>query len=291
VTESSHRVLPGDGANSSQGADRSASEELERLGKLVATLRARCPWDRRQTHLSLAPHLLEESYEAIEAIQAVAKEEPRVSHDAVAHLEEELGDVLFQVYFHSQLASEEGRFTLADVARTVHDKLVGRHPHVFGDASAQSADEVAARWEVLKRSEKRRRGVTDSIPEAMPALALVTKLLKKAGSLGVALPSSSARKQEVVRAIDQLVDRSRRQVSGATRLGEEGAAVGEEGAAGGDEEPVTGTEPDFEMIEAVGEALMALADLARRVGVDPELALRTRAVGLREEVETAHGEH
>jgi tetrapyrrole methylase family protein / MazG family protein len=284
VTESSHRVLRGDDAEDSQGAERSASEELERLGELVATLRARCPWDRRQTHLSLAPHLLEESYEAIEAIQAVAKEEPQVSQNAVLHLEEELGDVLFQVYFHSQLAAEEGRFTLADVARAVHDKLVGRHPHVFGDASAHSADEVAARWEVLKRSEKRQRGVTDAIPDAMPALALVTKLLKKAGSLGVALPSSSARKEEVVRAMDHLVERSGRQASDAPRSGQDDTA-------GGEEESARATEPDFEMIEAVGEALLALADLARRVGVDPELALRTQATGLRQEVETAHGEH
>ena len=111
----------------------------------------RCPWDREQTHGSLARHLLEESYEVLEAIDALVGRcrrssrrrcgaaEPSVADEAaVAHLEEELGDLLFQVYFHAALAAEEGRFTLADVARGVHDKLVARHPHVFGDATADT---------------------------------------------------------------------------------------------------------------------------------------------------------
>ena len=98
--------------------------ELVGLEELVRTLRAKCPWDRGQTHGSLGRHLLEEAYEALDAIEAVAAAEPDVAPDAVAHLEEELGDLLFQVYFHALLAAEEGRFTLADVARTVHDKLV-----------------------------------------------------------------------------------------------------------------------------------------------------------------------
>ena len=136
--------------------------ELVALDELVHTLRERCPWDRRQTHGSLARHLLEESYEVLEAIDAVAAVERPASgpagrpapgpdaadeERAVAHLEEELGDLLFQVYFHATLAAEEGRFTLADVARGVHDKLVSRHPHVFGDVTAETADDVAANWE------------------------------------------------------------------------------------------------------------------------------------------------
>jgi tetrapyrrole methylase family protein / MazG family protein len=256
--------LPDLAAPQEQHSDDSTSFELERLGELVATLRARCPWDRRQTHLSLAPHLLEESYEAIEAIQALAREEPQVSPKVVAHLEEELGDVLFQVFFHCQLASEEGRFTLSDVARGVHDKLVIRHPHVFGDASAHSAEEVAARWEVLKRPEKKRRGVTDTIPDAMPALALVTKLLKRAGASGVQLPPPAARSAEVVRSLERLSEHP------STRPYADEAGR---------------TECRPEVVDAVGEGLLALADLARRVGVDPELALRSQAARVREQIE------
>ena len=102
--------------------------ELVRFAELVRTLRERCPWDREQTHESLSRHLLEESYELVEAI---ASGDP-------AHLQEELGDVLFQVFFHATLATEDGEFTLADVARDVHDKLVRRHPHVFGDVDADT---------------------------------------------------------------------------------------------------------------------------------------------------------
>ena len=122
----------------------------------------RCPWDRRQTHASLGRHLLEESYEVLEAIDAVDAADASVAtpadivEDAVAHLEEELGDLLFQVYFHATLAAEEGRFTLADVARGVHDKLVARHPHVFGDVTAETADDVATNWEAIKKVEKGR---------------------------------------------------------------------------------------------------------------------------------------
>ena len=100
-------------------------------------------------------------------------------------LEEELGDLLFQVVFHATLAAEEGRFTLADVARGIATKLIGRHPHVFGDATADSADEVASRWEQLKKDEKGRASVMDGIPVALPALLFASKVQKKAASQGV----------------------------------------------------------------------------------------------------------
>ena len=107
--------------------------EFVRLEELARTLRARCPWDRQQTHQSLTRYLLEESYEALEAIEELGPDGA-----GYEHLEEELGDVLFQVVFHSVLAAEEGQFALGDVARNVHDKLVGRHPHVFGDVEANT---------------------------------------------------------------------------------------------------------------------------------------------------------
>ncbi len=204
--------------------------ELIRLDELVHILRQRCPWDRQQTHGSLARHLLEESYEALEAIDALAaidvgagadaefnaadheadeqgtapgSLDPGAEELAVAHLEEELGDLLFQVYFHATLAAEAGRFTLADVARGVHDKLVSRHPHVFGDVRAETPEDVATNWEAQKLSEKNRSSVTEGIPAALPALALAAKLQRKALAVGMVLPSVA---EEAVRVADGVLD-------------------------------------------------------------------------------------
>ncbi len=104
---------------------------------------------------------------------------------AGTHLEEELGDLLFQIVFHARLAHEAGQFDLADVARSVHDKLVHRHPHVFGDVDAEDADQVASNWEEIKKSEKGRTSVTEGIPAGLPALMLATKLARKARAVGV----------------------------------------------------------------------------------------------------------
>lgn len=228
------------------------SGEMVRLEELVRTLRQRCPWDRRQSHGSLARHLLEEAYETLDAIEVLAGAEPDVPAPLVSHLEEELGDLLFQVVFHAVLAAEEGRFTLADVAGGVHDKLVARHPHVFGDAVAETPEAVAERWEVLKKAEKGRTSVTEGIPDALPALALAAKLQRKAESLHLAGTDAAARRAQMSAALSAL--------SGA---GSEHS--GETLEAGAPE------------AEAVGEALFALADLARRAGVDPETALRAYA--------------
>jgi tetrapyrrole methylase family protein / MazG family protein len=194
--------------------------------------------------------------------------EPDVPPEAVAHLEEELGDVLFQVYFHAVLATEEGRFTLADVARTVHDKLVSRHPHVFGDAVAETPQAVAARWEVLKKAEKGRSSVTDGIPAALPALALAAKLQRKGESVGMDQPGVEARVQKLESELVALRD-----------------AIGPEGA-GRDSSGET-LDASSATIEALGSVLFGLADVARLLGVDPESALRARALRFRAEVEAA----
>jgi tetrapyrrole methylase family protein / MazG family protein len=238
--------------------------ELVRLDDLVRTLRRKCPWDREQTHGSLARHLLEESYEVLEAIDAVAAadageaSEPGDEERAVAHLEEELGDLLFQVYFHAVLAAERGRFTLADVARGVHDKLVDRHPHVFGGVRAESPGEVAANWEVSKLAEKNRTSITEGIPAALPALALAAKLQRKAMAVGMALPS--------------VADEAVRVAEGVEGLAE--AARGEGGAA--------------DHAAELGALLFSLANVARSLGVDPETVLRARDASFRRSVE-AHG--
>jgi MazG family protein len=247
--------------------------ELMALAELVRTLRARCPWDRRQTHGSLGRHLLEEAYEALDAIDAVADAGATVPAEAVAHLEEELGDLLFQVYFHTLLATEEGYFTLADVARTLHDKLVSRHPHVFGDAVADTPEEVAARWEVLKKAEKGRTSVTDGIPGALPALALAAKLQRKAESLGVETASLATRRSQLRAGLDALV-------------GAEGADTQRADPPAADASGET-LDASPETAATVGEMLFALADAARRLGVDPETALRAAAAAYRRDLEAA----
>jgi MazG family protein len=254
----------------------SAAAELARLEELVRTLRVRCPWDRRQTHVSLAPHLMEEAYEALEAIEDLGSAEPVVPSEVVAHLEEELGDVLFQVFFHSVLAEEEGRFTLSDVSRAVHDKLVRRHPHVFGDARAETAEDVAARWEVLKRSERANRGVTGGIPDAMPALALAAKLLRRAESLDMTRPTAAERRATVLANLDRL-----------ERLGDQRSSGEEADPDDPGAPPSKGVEVgSSEEARMVGELLLAVVDLARRIGVDPETALRGEARRIRHSLET-----
>ena len=157
--------------------------EVQAFVELVATLRDRCPWDRAQTHHTLRRHLLEETYEVLEAIDAlpVGAEGGDGSYD---HLEEELGDLLFQVVFHAGLAAEAGAFTLADVARGIHDKLVGRHPHVFADASSNLAD-ITRTWEEIKREEKGRASLMDGIGEGLPSLLYAHKVQRKAASVGL----------------------------------------------------------------------------------------------------------
>jgi len=152
-----------------------------RLDELIATLeRLRapggCAWDREQTHASLVQYLVEESAELVEAIEVGDDDE----------LIEELGDVLYQVLFHADIAAEAGRFTLEDVAAHMTQKMVGRHPHVFGDVVADTADEVVVNWEALKAVEKpERTSVLDGIPAGMPALALAEKTLGRAAKVGV----------------------------------------------------------------------------------------------------------
>jgi len=262
--------------------------DLIALDQLVHTLRARCPWDREQTHASLTRHLLEEAYEVVDAIDALTAAEPAPSTavdavlgaraapateaeaEAVAHLQEELGDLLFQVYFHACLAAEEGRFTLDDVAKGIHDKLVARHPHVFGDAQAADAGEVLAGWERSKMAEKGRESVTDGIPAALPALALAAKLQRKAlGVPGLKLPAFEAERRWVAAALDQ--------------LGTPGTAGTLAAPAGADPGSLPATADDG-VVRQVGALLWGLSDLGRQLGVDPEDSLRAAAMRFRAHV-------
>ena len=170
-----------------------------RLDELVRRLRVECPWDAEQTHATLRRYLLEETYEVIEAIDAVAAD----SEDGYLALEEELGDLLFQVFFHARLAAEQGRFSVADVADAIHDKLVDRHPHVFGDADAAA---TVARWELAKQVEKGRDSVMDGLPVALPALLHALKTQNRAAATGFSGPDLAWALDDVREELDEVTE-------------------------------------------------------------------------------------
>ena len=160
-------------------------KELNELIDVIARLRAPngCQWDREQTHKSLRPNMLEEAYEAVDAID----------DGDMKHLKEELGDVLLQVVLHSQIASEEGAFTIEDVAKGIKDKLIHRHPHVFGDVKVNSTKDIIDNWDKLKAEEKKhRKSAMDGISKAQSALMSAQKISKKAVKTGFEWPDEKS---------------------------------------------------------------------------------------------------
>ena len=153
----------------------SAGEEFVRLVAIMRELRQECPWDRSQTHRTLRPYLLEEAYEVLHALD-------EGSHEA---LREELGDLMLQIVFHAELAEEAGRFDIEDVLREIGDKLVRRHPHVFGDSEAGTPADVLHRWESIKRNEERKGSALAGIPAELPALVKAVRILSKVRQTGV----------------------------------------------------------------------------------------------------------
>jgi tetrapyrrole methylase family protein/MazG family protein len=163
-----------------------AAREMVRLFQLARRLRAPggCPWDAEQTHHSLTRYLIEEAYEVVEALEALPAHGP-VPAEAYAAVEDELGDLLYQEVFHAVLAQEEGAFGMADVARGIHDKLVRRHPHVFGDVVAEESDDVLRNWEQIKKGEKGTSSIVEGITPGLPSLVYTHKLFRKAASVGL----------------------------------------------------------------------------------------------------------
>ena len=219
--------------------------EMVKLHQLARTLREQCPWDREQTHASLIKHLLEETYEAIDALENLSEDDPSTDEALI----EELGDLLYQVEFHATIAEQQGRFTMADVARTLHDKLVRRHPHVFGDATAQTADDVVTTWDGVKQQErldgtKKDEGVFTGVAKAAPALSYATKLQKRAAGVGFDWPDAGG-------AYDKIVEESRE--------------LREAVDAGADPETVS--------LE-LGDLLFSVVNLSRHLSIDAEGALR-----------------
>jgi MazG family protein len=216
-----------------------AAQAIEHLLSIMERLRGPggCPWDREQTLHSLRPYVLEETYEVLEAIDAGDVREHR----------EELGDLLLQIVFQAQLRREEGAFDFADVADAISGKLVSRHPHVFGDVEVKDAEGVLRQWAALKREEKRKKGgghsVLEGVPREMPALARADRLTEKASRIGFDWPDAGGARTKV----DE-------------ELGELDRAI------------ASGDRPEIE--HELGDALFALANLARKLSVPPEEALR-----------------
>jgi nucleoside triphosphate diphosphatase len=219
----------------------SLGEALLELQQLTERLRLECPWDREQTARSIVPHTVEEAYEVADA----------ALNGERAKLLDELGDLLFQVYFLSLLLSEEGAGDLEEVARTVHEKLVRRHPHVFGDVEARTAGRVRANWERIKTEEEGREGIFHDVPQGLPALLYARKVQRRAAAIGFEYPDAEG-------ALADLDDEVRELKEALSA-----APVAEE------------TEPDEHVFEELGDVLFAAVNVARHLNVDPELALRT----------------
>jgi tetrapyrrole methylase family protein / MazG family protein len=209
---------------------------FESFAEIVAHLRAPygCPWDREQTHQSLRKHLLEESYEAITAIDS----------GDFADMREEFGDLLLQVVLQSQIANEEGQFNVSQVIQGIHSKIVRRHPHVFGDVKLEGVQGVLVNWEKLKekeRSDKKvEKGLLDGVPAALPALSQAQEYQDRAARVGFDWPE-----------IDGVLDKLREEV-----------------------EEVKNAESDFELASEIGDLFFALVNVARWKSVDAESALR-----------------
>jgi tetrapyrrole methylase family protein / MazG family protein len=212
-------------------------ERLLDLVRVMARLRGPggCPWDREQTHASLARHLLEETHETLDAIDAGDRQ----------RLREELGDVLLQVVFHAQMAADDGAWDVDDVAQGIVEKLIRRHPHVFGDVEVAGADEVLVNWERIKADEKGSQPIEDDIPDTLPALARASKVQRRAAGWGFEW-----------RSVDSALEALKEEVG----------------------ELETHTDADNAEQE-VGDVLFATVSVARRLGVDPESALRRTVRG------------
>ncbi len=195
-----------------------------------------CPWDREQTFATIAPYTIEEAYEVADAI----------ARGAMGDLKEELGDLLFQVLFHARMAEEDGAFDLADVASGLAAKMRARHPHVFGEAELRTAEEQTRAWEDMKAAErgaKAQQGLLDDVPMALPSLMRAEKLTKRAARIGFDWPNAEAVLEKLDEELAELA----------------------EARAHADPEAMT---------EEMGDLLFVMANLARKIGVDPEEALR-----------------
>jgi MazG family protein len=252
-----------------------AVESLRALNEVVEKLRAPggCPWDREQTHRTLRPYLLEETYEVLDAIDGREG----------TTLREELGDLLLQVLMHAAIAQEEdpGGFDIGDIADVTRAKMIHRHPHVFGDVAVGGAADVVVNWEKLKRSEKRERlSLLDGVPHALPALAYAQGVQKRPARVGFdETPTFADAADDVQAALDAVQAAMSSGAVVAVARGQDWAvSEGEIASAGGAGDHAAAPTAPRVLEDAIGDLLFNVVALARRVRVNPEDALRERAV-------------
>jgi MazG family protein len=231
----------------------SLADALVELQELTERLRRECPWDREQTVRTIVPHTVEEAYEVADA--ALAGDDPK--------LLDEIGDLLFQSFFLALLLQEKGAGDLEAAARGIHAKLVARHPHVFGDAVAQSAARVKDRWEELKREQEGREGVFHDVPEGLPGLLYARKVQNRAKAAGFEYPDLAGALADFEDELRELHDELPHT------------------------DPPAETEPEARVASELGDVLFAAVNVARRLNVDPELELRAAAKRFRARVERA----
>lgn len=229
-----------------------AHKEFDEFVETIAALRAPggCPWDREQTHTSISSNMIEEAYEAVDAIEA----------GDIAHMREELGDVLLQVVLQSQIAADAGEFTIDDVCRDVNAKIIRRHPHVFGDAKAGDADEVLRVWDKIKLAENESKsssseGLLDGVPRSLPALTQAQKISRKAAAVGF--------DWEDVDGVWHKVAEEKAELKVAY------AAL-----AASERDSEAHAEAKCEVVSELGDVLFSVVNLARKMGVNSEEALR-----------------
>ena len=232
----------------------SLGEALLDLQRLTERLRRDCPWDREQTAATIVPHTVEEAYEVADA--AIALDD--------AKLLDELGDLLFQVYFLALLLEERGAGNLEQAARGIHEKLVRRHPHVFGEVSADTPGRVRSNWDAIKRDQEGREGIFHDVPENLPSLLYARKVQRRAAAIDFEYPDVQGALEDLDSELEEL---------------KEAVAV-----AG---EPPPEAEPDAHSFEELGDVLFAAVNVARRLNVDPELALRAMSQRFEARVERA----
>jgi tetrapyrrole methylase family protein/MazG family protein len=212
---------------------------LVRFHQLARTLREQCPWDREQTHQSLIKYLLEETYEVVDALQALDDDDPTTDTAVI----EELGDLLYQIEFHATIAEQQGRFTMVDIVDGIHDKLVRRHPHVFGSVEAADADTVVANWDAIKHAEKGRTSVFDGVASSQPSLSYAYHVQRKAAKVGFDWPDVEGALPKIAEEAMELVE--------AMRVGNR-----------------------RQIDDELGDLLFAVVNVARHLGIEPEAALR-----------------
>jgi MazG family protein len=229
------------------------ADALVELQELTERLRRECPWDREQTARTIVPHTVEEAYEVADA--AIAGDD--------AKLLDEIGDLLFQSYFLALLLQERGAGDLESAARGVHAKLVSRHPHIFGDAEARTAERVRERWEEIKREDEGREGVFHDVPEGLPGLLYARKVQSRAKAVGFEYPDLAGALADFEDELRELRDELP------------------------DIDPAAETEPEARVASELGDVLFAAVNVARRLNVDPELELRAATKRFRARVERA----